>query len=456
MRLTALIIVGSVALTAAISSRSETAPSAQAAAAPTKEIDARVRSDVLSSLARALESRYVLPEVAKNLAAAVRAKQKADAYKTVTSAPEFARVLTDDLYSVAHDRHLRITFNRGPIPSASPAAPPSPQMLNELRKENRAIPKVEILEGNVGYMRVNGVPPVDLARPAVTAAFAFLHNTDALIIDDRGNGGGDPNTVAVYVSYLSEGKPFVVNTFHWREGGRIEEFKTTELGELAYGPQKPVFVLISPMTFSGGEELAYDLQALKRAVIVGEVTGGGANPATLVTLGHQFVASIPFAQGINPITGTNWEQTGVLPDVRVAAVAALSRAHALALERLAAMAPDPVSRAELEGASMKLETIEEAASGNASRLANSELIGAYAPEAIGVAGTTITILEKDGRLIRRVNNGLPDCALTYLKGNRYGEEGLPDGFAISFRSNHGKTELLLEEPARSSIIRVKQ
>lgn len=417
------------------------------------QIDARVRTEVLSSLAQALETRYVLPDMAKRLAASVRAKQKAGAYKNVLTAPEFARLVTDDLFSVAHDKHLRVAFNRFPMPPPS-SGPLTPQVLDRVRKENGAIPKVEILEGNVGYMRVNGVPPVDAARPAIAAAIAFLHNTDALIIDDRGNGGGDPNTVAFYVSYLSEGKSFVVNTFHWREGNRVEEFKTTELGDLNYGVQKPVFVLVSPMTFSGGEELAYDLQALKRAVIVGEVTGGGAHPVTPVVLGHQFVVSMPAAQGINPITGANWERTGVLPDVRVAAATALNRAHALALDRLYAMISDPVSRAELQGVSMKVETIEDAASGSASRLSNSELIGAYAPEEI--AGTTVTILEKDGRLIRHVDNGLPDRALLYLNGNRYGLEGLPEGFAISFRSNHGRTELLLEQPSRSSVMRVKQ
>jgi len=418
---------------------------------PSIQIDARTRRDVLSSLAQALESRYVLPDMARQLAAAVRAKQKAGAYNNVTTAPELARVVTDDLFSVAHDKHLRVAFNRLPMPSG-PSGPLTPQMLDQQRKENGAIPKVEILDGNVGYMRVNGVPPVDAARPAIAAAFAFLHNTDALIIDDRGNGGGDPNTVALYVSYLSEGKSFIVNTFRWREGGRVDEFRTTELGDLAYGAQKPVFVLISPMTFSGGEELAYDLQALKRAAIVGEVTGGGANPVTPVVLGHQFVVSMPFAQGINPITGTNWERTGVSPDVRVAAATALSRGHALAVNRLAAMTSDPVSRAELEGVAMKLETIEEAQTGSATRLSNSELIGAYAPEAI--TGTTVTILERDGQLIRRID-GLPDRTLLYLNGNRYGLEGLPDGFAISFRSQHGKAELLLEEPSRSSVIRMK-
>lgn len=421
--------------------------------APSNQIDERVRKEVLNSLAQELESRYVLPDVATKLATAVRAKQKARAYKNVTTAPDLARVLTEDLLSVAHDKHLRVTFGFGRMPPA-PSGPLPPQMLDELRKENGAIPKLEILDGNVGYMRVNGVPDVEFARPAIAAAFAFLHNTDALIIDDRGNGGGDPHTVSVYVSYLSEGKPFVVNTFHRREGGRVEEFKTTELGDFAYGAHKPVFVLTSPMTFSGGEELAYDLQALKRAVIVGEVTGGGANPVDIVDLGHQFSVSMPDAQGINPITGTNWEQTGVTPDVRVAAGDALSRAHMLALDRLTSMASDPVSKAVLEGVSMKLQTIEEAKAGDSSRLANSIIIGSYAPEEI--PGTTITIFEKDGQLIRSVNNGIPDRALLHLSGNRYAEEGLPEDFTISFRSNHGKTELLLEQGGRASIIRVKQ
>lgn len=442
--------VGLFSSAAALPARS---PSEITQAPPGILIDKRVRDEVLNSLAQALESRYVLPDMAKTLAAAVRAKHKAHAYEKVLTAPELARVLTNDLLSVAHDKHLRVTFSSIPM-RPSPAGSVSPQMLDELRKENGAIPKVEILEGNVGYMRVNGVPPVEAARSAVAAAFAFLHNTDALIIDDRGNGGGDPNTVAVYVSYLSVGKPFVVNTFHWREDNRVDEFKTTELGELSYGVKKPVFVLTSPMTFSGGEELAYDLQALKRAVIVGEVTGGGAHPVTPVMIGHQFEVAMPAGQGVNPITGTDWERVGVLPDVPVAATAALGRAHALALDRLVSMTSDPVARAEIEGASMELETIEEAESGKGVRLSNSELVGAYAPESI--AGTTVYIVEKAGRLMRLVDNGVPEHALIHLNGNRYGLEGLPDGYVVSFRSNHGRVELLLEEPSRAPVIRVKR
>jgi hypothetical protein len=166
------------------------------------------------------------------------------------------------------------------------------------------------------------------------------------------------------------------------------------------------------MTFSGGEEMAYDLQALKRAVVVGEVTGGGANPGGgLVPLGKQFVANIPSGQGVNPITGTSWEGVGVVPDVPTPAAAALTKAHELAITRLVATAADPETRGALEAVAMELQTIAEAESGSSVRLADVELLGAYTPEQ--GAGTTVVILERDGRLVRHVD-GIPDRALTYF------------------------------------------
>ncbi len=185
-----------------------------------------------------------------------------------------------------------------------------------------AIQRVEVFPGNIGYLQINGVPPLPLAQSPIDAAFAFLRHTDALILDCRNNNGGDPNTVAYYLSYLTEGPPFVVNAFHSRNG-EIQEFSTTELGQLTYGERKPVWVLISPRTFSGGEELAYDLQALRRARLIGEVTGGGANPASPVPLAEGFVAHIPFAHPVNPFTNANWEGRGVQPDVAVPAAQAL-------------------------------------------------------------------------------------------------------------------------------------
>ena len=118
------------------------------------------------------------------------------------------------------------------------------------------------------------------AREALAGAFAFLQQTDALIIDNRSNFGGSPATVAHYVSYLSEGPPALVSTLHERADRRILEFYTEDLGERSYGASRPIFVLTSAATFSGGEALTYDLQALGRALVIGEVTGGGAHPVT--------------------------------------------------------------------------------------------------------------------------------------------------------------------------------
>src|SRR6185437_16799066 len=124
--------VGLFSSAAALPARS---PSEITQAPPGILIDKRVRDEVLNSLAQALESRYVLPDVGKKLADAVRAKQKAHAYENVLTAPELARVLTDHLLSVAHDKHLRVTFSRIRA-RAAPAGSLSPQMLDELRREN--------------------------------------------------------------------------------------------------------------------------------------------------------------------------------------------------------------------------------------------------------------------------------------------------------------------------------
>jgi C-terminal processing protease CtpA/Prc len=128
----------------------------------------------------------------------------------------------------------------------------------------------------------------------------------------------------------------VINRFHPRHG-EVLEFKTSDLGDRSYGVTRPVFVLTSGETFSGGEELSYDLQASRRAVLIGERTGGGANPARVLPLRHGFAAQIPFAQPINPITGKNWEGVGVTPDVTVPAERALDealvRARAAAAQR---------------------------------------------------------------------------------------------------------------------------
>jgi hypothetical protein len=322
-----------------------------------------------------------------------------------------------------------------------------------MRAMNAGIPRVEILEGNIGYLEVNGEAPLEAAKDTIAAAFAFLHNTDALIIDARGNGGGDPLTVAFYMSYLSEGAPYVVNRIHYREGDRIEEIKTTELGTLSYGAKKPVLFLTSHRTFSGGEEFAYDLQAFKRATIVGETTGGGANPGDMKQLGHGFSMLLPNGYVANPVTGSNWEGVGVKPDIGVAAEQALTTGKLLAVGRLRENATDPSQQATLDA--LVLELSEQAGAGSdfgpatqqgngkptPDRLSGAQVAGQYG--GMGMASRP-TVTERSGELYIALNTpNTPEVRLVPLAGNRYRLEGYPDDFTVFFSvTKDGKVQLM--------------
>jgi C-terminal processing protease CtpA/Prc len=263
-------------------------------------------------------------------------------YDRVTSGKELSRVLNAQLQALSHDKHLQMLVMDAP-PEGKPAPEPTAEELRQWRaRRNFGLQKLEVLEGNVGYLALESFMSTEQMAPTLASAMGFLANTDALIIDLRKNFGGKPDTVALVVSYLLDGNESVhINSIRFREGNRLREWWSQPS---LPGPRyvgKPVYVLTSHDTPSAGEELAYDLQALERATLVGEVTWGGANPSSGVELTPNFLISVPIGQAINPVTGTNWEGKGVVPDVSVPAADALRVAHVAALKRLEETAKDP-------------------------------------------------------------------------------------------------------------------
>jgi C-terminal processing protease CtpA/Prc len=195
--------------------------------------------------------------------------------------------------------------------------------------------------------------PPDLIAETVSAAFTFLGHTNALIVDLRENGGGDPAGVALISSYLFD-KPTHLNDIYYRKDDRTDQFWT-----LPYVPGlrlagTDVYILTSDHTFSGAEEFSYNLKNLKRAKIIGEVTGGGAHLVSGHRINDHFGIGVPFARAINPITKTNWEGTGVEPDEKVPARQAFHVAHLEALESLRAKETDPGNQHDLDEAIAKV------------------------------------------------------------------------------------------------------
>jgi C-terminal processing protease CtpA/Prc len=167
----------------------------------------------------------------------------------------------------------------------------------------------------------------------------FLSNSDALILDLRRNGGGDPEAIRVLLSYFFD-KRTHLNDIYFRDGNRtIESWTSAKVPGKKY-LNKDVYVLTSKRTGSGGEECAYDLQCLHRATLIGTSTWGGANPGGVFRLTDHFSAFIPGGRAINPYTKKNWEGTGVTPDITVDADKALAVAQKMALEKLLAATTD--------------------------------------------------------------------------------------------------------------------
>jgi C-terminal processing protease CtpA/Prc len=205
------------------------------------------------------------------------------------------------------------------------------------RLDNFGIHRVERLDGNVGYLDVRRVAVPANAGPAISAAMELVAGTYALIIDLRHNGGGSPEGVVFWCSYLLAEQPTHLNDIFRADTGETRQFWA-----LPYVPgtryvDRPVYVLTSSHTFSGGEDFCYTLQALGRAELIGETTGGGAHPTRGFPISPAVHIGIPFARSVNPVTGTNWQGTGVVPDIAVPEAEACDVAYARALRHVLAL-----------------------------------------------------------------------------------------------------------------------
>jgi hypothetical protein len=309
---------------------------------------------LVEGAARTVEERYVFPDVGAKIAARLRHQESEGNYNSLKTATALTAALSADLQSFNKDKHLRL------IPNESlPAGSGDHQSDRALGSDgetydNHGFVKVERLAGNVGYIRARMFYGLAPSRATVTAAMEFVADTDALIIDIRDHHGGDPMTVAFLISYLTAPERIHLNDFLDRDSQlRGSSYTEAQVPGRRYSVGKPVYVLINSKTFSAAEEFAYDLQALKRATLVGEPSGGGANPGGFIRLSDRFSVFVPTGRAQNPVTGTNWEGVGVQPDIKVGSEEALGFVHRLLLQKIDIATKPPAARGEIEQALAK-------------------------------------------------------------------------------------------------------
>lgn len=312
----------------------------------------------ITVLCSQLAEHYVFPEVAEQVAEILHERLSSGAYTKIETDEDFALAVTGDLQSVNGDKHLRLIYSVDEIPEGDAFDPDL--YAQEVALSGHGIARVERLPGNVGYLDTTMFAFPAFAGDRAVAAMTLLAGTDVLIFDVRRNTGGAPGMVSLFCTYLFGEWPTThLNSIYDRPSGETHQYWTLPYAPgPRFGPDKPVYVLTSSETFSGAEELAYDLQTRGRATVVGERTRGGANPGMRHRVGPHLKAAVPSGSAVNPVTGTNWEGVGVTPDIELPAGEAFDHAYALGLKHVLKLGEDGYRRVVAAEARQSLANID--------------------------------------------------------------------------------------------------
>lgn len=306
---------------------------------------------VVDSLSNQIVKYYVFKPEAVNMSAYLKKRLASGAYNSFSDQHSFAAQLTEDVRSIQSDEHFHVEYNPLVAYEISGDVEDVPKMvaqkLNQDRAKNFGFKKMEILNGNIGYLEISSFARLNkYSRETADAALKLISNARAIIIDLRYGVGGSPEMVNYIISHFFKNRTHAIDIVIRSENATLPYWTNPDTTNNSLH-NTPIYILTSYKTFSAAEGLAYELQYLKRATIVGEVTRGGAHTVTYRPLSNGFIADIPFGRAINPDTKKNWERIGITPDIKVVADEALETAEAKIFEQAFKTANDSAQVSEL-------------------------------------------------------------------------------------------------------------
>jgi hypothetical protein len=297
-------------------------------------------AQVLSEIEQLIRTRYVVEEKREPIIRRLRQSRDAGRY-SVTAPGQLAELITADLKAASGDGHLSVGYD--PAGAERLRSPSGVDFVTARRREalalNHGLTETRLLPGNVRYLKIarfDWVP--DRTGAAYDDAMRFLSGGDAVIVDVRGNSGGSASAVRYAVSHFLDGEDEPLLMTFSDDEGRPDQSRV--LGHLPAGriTGRPVYVLTDGLAASAAEEFAYHIQQFKAGKLVGAKTAGAANNNRFFPVSHGFIASISYFQPVHALSRSNWEGTGVSPDIPSDAGRALESAHVAALEALAGRA----------------------------------------------------------------------------------------------------------------------
>ncbi|WP_374462734.1 S41 family peptidase [Chryseobacterium sp.] len=273
-------------------------------------------SAVLSDITEKVKSHYIDKETYKKVDSLFQSELKKGTFNQLNK-KDFAALLTQKLRTTVKDEHFFVKYLDNYIPEKQMSEKERETLNNENnRLENFGFETVQRLPGNIGYINYKGFASPEASERTLAATMDFVANTHSLIIDLRENGGGENGMLLLFLSYFFDQKTDLYTTWFRHDQKTVTDSTQTKVSGQKY-LHKKIYILTSKKTFSAGEAVAYFLQQYKLAEVIGEKTGGAANPVDHFMVQNQYLLLVPAGKITSLATGKNWEHTGVIPDQEV-------------------------------------------------------------------------------------------------------------------------------------------
>ena len=299
----------------------------------TAPLSTQERRAVATTVAKTIDSLYVIDSLRSRMRAAIERALRRGAYDTIAAPSVFADVVTRQLRAISRDEHVRLIFDpydprlRPQETDSLDAAERYDRAVFDITIDNFGVRSVEVLPGGIGYIDLRNFNHPRWASGAFEAAMNFVSASKALIVDLRHNGGGHGDMLTLVSSYFFE-EPTKTGEMTSREKGEVlQSWTYAQVPGKHYGEARRVFLLVGDSTFSAAEGLASIMKAFKKATIIGSRTRGGARMGDFYPVGDRFVLFVPTAAPERD----DLEGRGVQPDVVVPQGEALRRAYLEAL-----------------------------------------------------------------------------------------------------------------------------
>lgn len=312
------------------------------------------KDTVIAGIKAGIESEYVFIQAVEELNRTIDELDRSGKYDEINDYPIFAQTLTSDLVAATNDKHFAVGYNpdfvaamrkrreTAAVTKEDQASPENEQLAENTvdwnrwygLQDNLGFKKVEVLDGNIGYMQITFFQPLDWTRSIIDSTMGFVANTDALILDLRKNGGGYSPADSYLGSFFFDDKPVL-----WMSGySRSEdEPELTFTSSTVGGPRyldKPVYILVSDQSFSLAEQFSYSMKHHGKATLIGATTSGASHSINVVDVSDNFILQVPNSYSRHPVTKSNWEGVGVMPDIETIEEKAFNQAYLEALDAL--------------------------------------------------------------------------------------------------------------------------